>query len=665
MFSELDQLSINTIRMLSLDQVEEAGAGHPGAPLGQAPMAHVLWTNHLNVNPKNSMWFDRDRFVLSSGHGSPLIYSLLHLSGYDVTMEDLKGFRGFDTRTPGHPEVTHTDGVEATTGPLGQGVSNAVGMAMTEAHLAAKYNKEGHDVIDHYTYVIAGDGDLQEGVAQEASSLAGHLKLGKLILLYDSNDIQLDGPISKAFSEDIEMKYKAYGWDYSEVKDGTDLDAINEAIERAKTVTDKPTIIEVRTEIGYGMPNAGTSDAHSDPIGEEGVQHAKDVYGWEHEDTFHIPEEVYDLYKSKMVDHGEKVENDWLEAFEAYKAEFPELGKELELSIKGELPEDWDELIPEYSVGDMESTRDTSGKIINAIAGKVQGFWGGSADLATSNRTMINDESDYAPDNYAGRNLWFGVREFAMGGIMNGMTLHGGMKTYGGTFLVFSDYLRPAIRVAALSELPNIYVFTHDSVVVGFDGATHEPVEHLASYRSMPNLTTFRPADAHETIAAYKYAMESKDRPTILALSRQDLPVLENSQELAEKHVRNGAYVVSPSEADVADGIIIATGSEVALAIEAQKVLRDRGEDVSVVSMPSMELFEQQSDEYKESVLPKAVKRRLAVEAGNSLGWARYHGDEGGSLSIETFGICGPGDVVLESFGYTVEGVLEAYDLLK
>lgn len=665
MFNKIDQLSIDTIRMLSLDQVEKAGAGHPGAPLGQAPMAHVLWTKHLNVNPKNSQWFNRDRFVLSSGHGSPLIYSLLHLSGYNLTMDDLKEFRHFNTKTPGHPEVTHTDGVEATTGPLGQGVSNAVGMAMAEAHLSAKYNKDKHEIINHHTYVIAGDGDLQEGVAQEASSLAGHLKLGKLVLLYDSNEIQLDGPTGKAFSENIELKYKGYGWDYSRVEDGTNLEDIDRAIENAKNVTDKPSIIEIRTEIGYGMPNAGTSDAHSDPIGVDGVQHAKNIYGWKHEETFHVPGEVYDYYNERMVSHGYDIENNWLKSFESYRNDHPDLAKQLELAIERELPEDWSDLFPEYSVGETEATRDTSGKVINAIAEKVSDFWGGSADLATSNRTMIKNEEDYSSDNYAGRNLWFGVREFAMGGIINGITLHGGLKTYGGTFLIFSDYLRPAIRLAALSELPNIYVFTHDSVVVGFDGATHEPVEHLVSYRAIPNLTTFRPADAHETIAAWKYAMKSKDRPTILALSRQALPVLENSQELAETHVEKGAYVVSPSKKDTPDGIIIASGSEVSLAIKSQKELKKNGEDVSVVSMPSMELFEQQNDEYKETVLPKKVKRRLAVEAGSSIGWDRYFGSDGGMLSIETFGICGPGDVVLESFGYTVEGVIEAYRLLK
>ncbi|MDN6161852.1 MAG: transketolase [Atopostipes sp.] len=661
MFNQKDQLSINTVRMLSLDQVENAGAGHPGGPLGQAPMAHVLWTKHLNINPKNSSWFNRDRFILSAGHGSPLLYSLLHLSGFDLTMDDLKGFRHFDTRTPGHPEVTHTDGVEATTGPLGQGVSNAVGMAMSEAHLAAKYNKGGLNVIDHYTYVIAGDGDLQEGVAQEASSLAGHLELEKLILLYDSNDIQLDGPISQAFSEDIEKKYKAYGWDYSLVEDGNDLEAIDKAIERAKTIKGKPTLIEIKTEIGYGMPNAGTSDAHSDPIGKEGVESTKDAYDWKHKEPFRVPEEVYELFDKKIVETGKQAEEEWQELFKEYADKYPELANDLKLSIEDKLPEDWDELFPEYTVGEEEATRDTSSKVINALANKVPSLWGGSADLAASNRTMIETSTDFKPGNYQGKNIWYGVREFAMGGISNGILLHGGSRTYVSTFLVFSDYLRPAIRIAALSELPNIYVFTHDSVVVGFDGATHEPVEHLASYRAMPNLTTFRPADANETVAAWKYGMLSESRPTILALSRQPLPILEHTGELASENVQKGAYVVSPSEEKIPSGILIASGSEVSLAIEAQKELRENGEDISVVSMPSMELFEEQSAEYKETVLPKEVTRRLALEAGSSIGWAKYYGDQGDMISIESFGICGPGDEVLESFGFNLESVLEAY----
>ena len=664
MFDEIDLLSVNTIRMLSLDQVENAKSGHPGAPLGQAPMAHTLWTKHLNVNPKNPKWFNRDRFVLSSGHASPLIYSLLHLSGYDVSVDDLKGFRHFDTKTPGHPEVTHTPGVEATTGPLGQGISNAVGMAMAEAHLAAVYNRDGHEIIDHYTYVIAGDGDLQEGVAQEASSLAGHLELEKLIVLYDSNEVQLDGPTNKAFSEDVAMRYKAYGWDYSYVEDGTDMAAIDKAIERAKSVKGQPSIIEIRTVIGYGMPEAGTADTHSDPIGPEGVQYVKEQYKWKFEEEFYVPEEVAERYKSSINANGDKKESEWNEVFEAYKSAYPELAEDLELAIKGDLPEGWDSELPTYQVGDFEATRDTSSKIINAVAQKVSALWGGSADLAASNKTMIKEDTDFLPGNYAGRNIWYGVREFAMGGILNGITLHGGTKSYAATFFVFSDYLRPAIRLAALSQLPNTYVFTHDSVVVGFDGATHEPVEHFASYRAMPNLTTFRPADANETIAAWEFALKATDRPTILALSRQALPVLESTGELAKSHISKGAYVVSAAKGTEIDGVLIATGSEVSLSIDAQKVLEEEGINVSVVSMPSMELFAMQSSEYKDEVLPPTVSKRLVVEAGSSFGWAKYHGDKGTSISIDTFGVCGPGEEVLESFGYTVENVVNTFKKL-
>lgn len=662
MFNELDLLSVNTIRLLSLDQVENAQTGHSGAPLGQAPMAHALWTKHLNINPNNPEWFNRDRFVLSSGHASPMIYSLLHLAGFDVSLEDLKEFRHFDTKTPGHPEVTHTPGVEATTGPLGQGVANAVGMAMAEAHLAATYNKENHEVVDHYTYVIAGDGDLQEGVSQEASSLAGHLKLGKLIMLYDSNEVQLDGPTSKAFSENVAQRYEAYGWHYIYVEDGADLDQINEAIEEAKKVTDKPSIIEIRTIIGFGMPLAGTAATHSDPIGPEGVAHVRNKYKWEIEEEFYVPEDVKELYKQNVLDRGSKKEEEWQQVFSNYKQAYPELAADLELAISGELPENWDSEIPKYSVGDNESSRDTSSKILNAIAKNVHSLWGGSADLATSNRSMIEGSGDFLPGSYEGKNIWYGVREFAMGAILNGITLHGGTKSYAATFFVFSDYLRPAIRLAALSELPNIYIFTHDSVILGFDGATHEPVEHFASYRAMPNLTTFRPADANETIAAWEYAMKSKTRPTILALSRQGLPVLKSTGELASENVSKGAYVISA--VDNPEGIIIATGSEVSLAIEAQKALKDEGKNVSVVSMPSMDLFEEQSDEYKESVLPADIKKRLVVEAGSSLGWAKYFGDGGTSISIDTFGICGPGEEVMEHFGYSVENVVSTYNKL-
>ncbi|KAA9290295.1 transketolase [Aerococcus urinae] len=664
MFSKVDSLAVDTIRMLSLDQVEEAGAGHPGAPLDQAPMAHALWTKHLRVNPTNPKWFNRDRFVLSSGHGSPLIYSLLHLAGFNLSIDDLKHFRKFNSKTPGHPEVTHTEGVEATTGPLGQGVANAVGMAMAEAHLAAMFNRDNYNVVDHYTYTICGDGDLQEGVCQEASSLAGHLKLGKLIVLYDSNDVQLDGPTNMGFTEDIEMKYKAYGWHYQRVEDGNDMEAINKAIEKAKAETDKPSIIEIKTIIGYGMPNAGTSDAHSDPIGAEGVAYTKKQYHWTHDEPFYVPDEVYNVYKENVENRGSQAEEEWNKLFKGYQEAYPELAEELSASIRRELPDNWADEVPNYEVGDSESTRDTSSRIINGIAEKVSTFWGGSADLSNSNKTMIKSAEAFTPDNYEGRNIWYGVREFAMGAILNGILLHGGTWSYVGTFFVFSDYLRPAIRLAALSQIPAIYVFTHDSVILGFDGATHEPIEHFASYRAMPNLTTFRPADANEAVAAWKFAMESEDRPTILALSRQALPVLEGTVKYAQDHVEKGGYVISPAESKDYDGIIIASGSEVSLSIEVQKQLKEDGIDVSVVSIPSTDLFDLQSDEYKEAVLPSKIEKRLVVEASNDPGWAKYYGSKGKALGIETFGISGDGQEVYESFGYTVDKIVEEYKTL-
>lgn len=664
MFNKTDVLAVNTIRTLSIDQVEKAGAGHMGAPLGQAPMAHTLWTKHLRINPSNPSWFNRDRFILSSGHGSPMLYALLHLAGFNMSIDDLKGFRGYETKTPGHPEVSDTEGVEATTGPLGQGVSNAVGMAMAEAHLSALYNKEDFNIIDHFTYVIAGDGDLQEGIAQEATSLAGHLKLGKLIMLYDSNDIQLDGEISLAWSEDVKARYLANGWHYLLVEDGQNLEAINDAINQAKEVTDQPSIIEIKTTIGYGLPNEGTSDSHSDPVGPEGVAIARKKYEWQFEEDFYVPEEVYALYKNEIVEAGQKEEELWNQKIADYKELYPQLAIELEAGIKRELPNNWDIDLPTYEVGDSESTRDTSNKIINAIANRVRNLWGGSADLAASNKTMIANDEPFLPNTYEGRNIYFGVREFAMGGILNGILLHGGTWAYGGTFLVFSDYLRSAIRIAALSKLPVTYVFTHDSVILGFDGATHEPIEHLASYRSMPNLVVFRPADAYETMAAWEYSLKSQDRPVILALSRQALPVLDRSKEKAREAIGKGAYVVSDATGKNLEGIIIATGSEVPLAIEAQKVLEKQGKHVRVVSMPSMELFEEQSCEYKDLILPKHIKKRLAVEAGASLGWARYHGDHGTSISIDRFGKTGPGQQVYESFGFTVENIVETYNQL-
>ncbi|CAM2959524.1 transketolase [Enterococcus faecalis] len=664
MFDKTDQLGVNTIRTLSIEAVQKANSGHPGLPMGAAPMAYALWTKHLKVNPKTSRnWVDRDRFVLSAGHGSAMLYSLLHLSGYNVTIDDLKNFRQWDSKTPGHPEVHHTDGVEATTGPLGQGIAMAVGMAMAEAHLAATYNRDSFPIMDHYTYAICGDGDLMEGVSQEASSMAGHMKLGKLIVLYDSNDISLDGPTSKAFTENVGARYEAYGWQHILVKDGNDLDEIEAAIEAAKAETDKPTLIEVKTVIGYGAPKEGTSSVHGAPIGEEGITAAKAVYGWEYPD-FTVPEEVAARFKETMIDEGQKAEEAWNEMFKNYEHAHPELAKQFKEAFANQLPEGWEQELPKYELGTSAASRVTSKETIQAISKVVPSFWGGSADLSASNNTMVAAEKDFEPGQYEGRNIWFGVREFAMAAAMNGIQLHGGSHVYGGTFFVFTDYLRPAIRLAALQKVPVTYVLTHDSVAVGEDGPTHEPIEQLASVRCIPNVHVIRPADGNETVAAWKIAMTSTETPTILVLSRQNLPVLEGTLEHASDSVQKGAYVLSPQKGEQPAGILIATGSEVNLAVEAQAKLAEEGIDVSVVSMPSFDLFEKQSAEYKESVLPKAVTKRVAIEAAASFGWERYVGTEGKTITIDHFGASAPGGLVLEKFGFTPENVVNTYKSL-
>ncbi|EHF1088878.1 TPA: transketolase [Enterococcus faecalis] len=664
MFDKTDQLGVNTIRTLSIESVQKANSGHPGLPMGAAPMAYALWTKHLKVNPTTSRnWVDRDRFVLSAGHGSAMLYSLLHLSGYNVTIDDLKNFRQWDSKTPGHPEVHHTDGVEATTGPLGQGIAMAVGMAMAEAHLAATYNRDSFPIMDHYTYAICGDGDLMEGVSQEASSMAGHMKLGKLIVLYDSNDISLDGPTSKAFTENVGARYEAYGWQHILVKDGNDLDEIEAAIEAAKAETDKPTLIEVKTVIGYGAPKEGTSSVHGAPIGEEGITAAKAVYGWEYPD-FTVPEEVAARFKETMIDEGQKAEAAWNEMFKNYEHAHPELAKQFKEAFANQLPEGWEQELPKYELGTSAASRVTSKETIQAISKVVPSFWGGSADLSASNNTMVAAEKDFEPGQYEGRNIWFGVREFAMAAAMNGIQLHGGSHVYGGTFFVFTDYLRPAIRLAALQKVPVTYVLTHDSVAVGEDGPTHEPIEQLASVRCIPNVHVIRPADGNETVAAWKIAMTSTETPTILVLSRQNLPVLEGTLEHASDSVQKGAYVLSPQKGEQPAGILIATGSEVNLAVEAQAKLAEEGIDVSVVSMPSFDLFEKQSAEYKESVLPKAVTKRVAIEAAASFGWERYVGTEGKTITIDHFGASAPGGLVLEKFGFTPENVVNTYKSL-
>ena len=664
LFDKTDQLGVNTIRTLSIEAVQKANSGHPGLPMGAAPMAYALWTKHLKVNPTTSRnWVDRDRFVLSAGHGSAMLYSLLHLSGYNVTIDDLKNFRQWDSKTPGHPEVHHTDGVEATTGPLGQGIAMAVGMAMAEAHLAATYNRDSFPIMDHYTYAICGDGDLMEGVSQEASSMAGHMKLGKLIVLYDSNDISLDGPTSKAFTENVGARYEAYGWQHILVKDGNDLDEIEAAIEAAKAETDKPTLIEVKTVIGYGAPKEGTSSVHGAPIGEEGITAAKAVYGWEYPD-FTVPEEVAARFKETMIDEGQKAEAAWNEMFKNYEHAHPELAKQFKEAFANQLPEGWEQELPKYELGTSAASRVTSKETIQAISKVVPSFWGGSADLSASNNTMVAAEKDFEPGQYEGRNIWFGVREFAMAAAMNGIQLHGGSHVYGGTFFVFTDYLRPAIRLAALQKVPVTYVLTHDSVAVGEDGPTHEPIEQLASVRCIPNVHVIRPADGNETVAAWKIAMTSTETPTILVLSRQNLPVLEGTLEHASDSVQKGAYVLSPQKGEQPAGILIATGSEVNLAVEAQAKLAEEGIDVSVVSMPSFDLFEKQSAEYKESVLPKAVTKRVAIEAEASFGWERYVGTEGKTITIDHFGASAPGGLVLEKFGFTPENVVNTYKSL-
>jgi transketolase len=659
MFKEIDMLSIDSIRTLSIDAIEKANSGHPGMPMGAAPMAYTLWTRYMNINPKNPEWFNRDRFVLSAGHGSMLLYSLLHLAGYDLTMDDIKQFRQWGSKTPGHPEFGHTAGVDATTGPLGQGIAMAVGMAMAERHLAAVYNKDNYNLVDHYTYSICGDGDLMEGVSAEAASLAAHLKLGRMIVLYDSNDISLDGDLDKSFSESVEGRFKSYGWQYIRVEDGNNLEEIAKAIEEAKTDEDRPTMIEVKTVIGYGSPNlSGKSDVHGAPLGADELKLTKEAYKWTFEEDFHVPSEVYEHFKQQIADKGEQTEQAWNELFAKYKSEYPELGAQLEKAMKGELVEGWDKDIPVYEEGKSLASRASSGEALNGIAKNLPYLVGGSADLAGSNKTMIKGSGDFFPGSFEGRNIWFGVREFAMGAAMNGMALHGGLKVFGGTFFVFSDYLKPAIRLAALMGLPVTYVFTHDSIAVGEDGPTHEPVEQLAGLRAMPNLSVIRPADGNETAAAWKLSIESTKTPTALVLTRQNLPTIKDTDKNAYEGVSKGAYVISPAGKDNADALLLAAGSEVGLAVKAQEALASEGIDVAVVSMPSWDRFEQQSKEYKESVIPKSVKKRLGIEMGSSLGWHRYVGDEGEVLAIDTFGASAPGEKILEEYGFSVNNVV-------
>jgi transketolase len=663
-FMTIDQLSINTIRMLSIDQIEQANSGHPGLPMGAAPMAYTLWAKQLKHNPANPDWYNRDRFILSAGHGSALLYSLLHLFEYGLTIDDLKNFRQWGSLTPGHPEVKHTVGVEATTGPLGQGIANAVGVAMAERHLAATYNREGYEVIDHFTYALCGDGDLMEGIAQEAASLAGHLQLGKLIVLYDSNSISLDGDLSKSFSEQTSKRFEANGWQVLHVEDGNDIVAINRAITEAKQDTSKPTLIEVRTVIGFGSPNrAGTSEAHGKPLGADEVAGVRQAYEWTNESPFHVPSEAAENFSSIVKELG-KAEDEWNNLFANYAKKYPIEANQLKQAFSRELLTDWEKHLPTFEADEKGiATRAASGKALQVLAKEVPTLFGGSADLASSNSTEMKDYPAFGAEDYAGRNIWFGVREHAMGAALNGMALHGGLHVFGATFLVFSDYLRPSIRLAALSQLPVTYVFTHDSVAVGEDGPTHEPVEHIPSLRLIPGLKVVRPADANETVAAWEYALKSQDHPVALILSRQNLPVLAGTVGKKGEIVKQGAYVVSPAAGEE-KGVLIATGSEVSLAVKAQKVLADKGIHVRVVSMPCRENFDQLTKAEKESIIPSHLSARVAIEAAHPMGWDKYVGDKGTVIGIDHFGASAPGDLLLEKFGFNVDNVVEQLEKL-
>lgn len=650
----IDQLSIDTLRTLSIDAINAANSGHPGLPMGAAPMAYALWANQMNYNPGHANWFNRDRFVLSAGHGSALLYSLLHVAGYEVSIDDLKQFRKMNSKTPGHPEFGHTDGVDATTGPLGQGIAMAVGMAMAEAHLAAKFNQEQFPVVDHYTYALVGDGCLMEGVAYEAMSMAGHMKLDKLVVLYDSNDISLDGDLGLSFGENMQKRAESAQWQYLRVEDGNDVAAITSAIEEAKANTTQPTIIEIRTIIGYGSKKVqGTNKAHGNPLGKEEAIATKAVYGWEH-DEFTVPAEVRAHFE-QLKQQGAVKEQQWNELVATYTAKYPELGQELAQVIDGKVAIDASDILT-FDSSKAISTRIASGQAINHFIKSVPSIFGGSADLSGSTMTDINGEPIFAVDSYVGRNVYFGVREHAMGAAGNGMALHGGVKPFVSTFFVFSDYLRPAIRLAALQKLPVTYVFTHDSIAVGEDGPTHEPIEQLAALRTIPGLTVIRPSDANETASAWAYALQQQDGPVALILSRQNLPVYEATKaNIAD--VAKGAYVLAETNA-TPDVILIATGSEVSLAVSAKADLENENVSVRVVAMPSRELFNAQSDEYKESILPTAVTKRVAIEAGISLGWERYTGANGSIISIDTYGASGPGTEVMEYFGFSSSNVV-------
>ena len=656
---DISNLSIATIRSLGIDTINKGNSGHPGMVLGSAPALYTLFNKELNIYNKEAEWINRDRFVLASGHASALLYSMLHLTGFDVTIDDLKNFRQLNSRTPGHPEIEMTHGVDASSGPLGQGIPMAAGMAMAEKFLASQYNKENFDIIDHYTYVLCGDGDMQEGVTYEAASLAGHLSLGKLIVLYDANKVTLDGPLSMSFSENVKKRYEACNWQVLEVKDGNDINEIHKAIKKGKKEQFKPTLIIVNTVIGFGSANQGTNKVHGAPLGKEDGKNAKLSYGFDH-DEFYVPEEVYEDFKKKTIKRGKSKFNKWNKLFNEYKEQYPTEAKQLEDAIAGKYSLNIDELLKNYPVGHNDATRNTSLEVIQEVAKQNPTFLSGTADLASSTKTKIKDEDDFSVENYNGRNLVFGIREFAMVAIMNGMTLHKGVKVSAGGFLVFSDYFKAAVRMACLMKLPIILPLSHDSIAVGEDGPTHQPIEQFAMLRSIPNMHVIRPGDAVEMAAAWKLAIESTENPTALILTRQNVETMENS---SVEGVSKGAYVIGKEENHL-DAIIIASGSEVNLAMKAKKVLLEKGIDVRVVSMPCQEFFDQQDEQYKEAVLPNAMRKRLSVEMASSFGWHKYVGLDGITMSINEFGKSAPAQDVIQSYGFTVDGVVENIEKL-
>lgn len=658
--ASLDQLCVNTIRTLSMDAVQKANSGHPGMPMGMADVSYILWTKFLKHNPKNPEWFDRDRFILSAGHGSMLIYSLLHLTGYDLSLDEIKNFRQMGSKTAGHPEKHLTPGVEMTTGPLGQGFATGVGMAMAEKFMAGKFNTSQHKIVDHYTYAIVSDGDLMEGISHEAASLAGHLQLGKMIYLYDANSISIDGSTDLSFTEDPVKRFEAYGWHVQEI-DGHDHAQIEDAINKAQSEASKPSIVICRTHIGFGSPNKQDSaSSHGSPLGEDEIVLTKKGYGWDPEKKFFIPEEALAVFREEVA-KGEANESKWNDLLTNYQSEQNTLSQEFKSWINRELPENLESLLPVFEADEKGvASRSASGTVLNALKDEVANLFGGSADLEGSVKTNLKDEGVFNASNSTGRNVHYGVREHGMAAALNGMALHGGIIPFGGTFFVFTDYCRPSIRLAGLMKTPSIFVMTHDSIGLGEDGPTHQPVEHLASLRAMPNVNVIRPGDANEVSYAWKSAIESQETPTIIVLTRQNIPTFSRDEENAAKLTQKGAYILADSKKETPDAIIVGTGSEVHLAMEAKSTLEIQGIDVRVVSMPCWELFQEQSDDYKEKVLPKAVTNRVSVEAGSTFGWQKWIGDKGTSIGIDTFGESAPFEELYDHFGITTEKVVDA-----